>query len=768
MGAGISENYEGIRPAFNSGFWKVHWAVHKLTRQPVTLWDFDPKAIKQASKSKSEVQRYIDSMIQSVSQMRRLHHPQILKIIEVSENQKQFGFVAEEVVGTLESDDSLNGDDITYAADQLAQVLQFLHENAHLANLTLTPASVCLTQALQVKLCAFNFCTSLVTPEVTPQYGPFSISKLQPSLYYTAPEYLANTAVSAASDVFSYAVVVLRAFAKKELFDAKTVEDQYKQIEALRNNMPKLTSDSLAETLQQCLNFQPNERPTVEQVAKSKGFLQLTVRSLRFIDTILTRDNEDKYRFYRGLLNSIPLFSERLLKYKLLPCFIDELLNDVRYGTALVPLILTIGKKYDKQSFDDLVIKPIAHILKMFQPEELALTNLAAIPLILEKSDSQDTFNVIYSLLLSTLKSESAKVRDEALKKIPIIITAMSEQLIVSSLLPTLLGSLDDITDVVVLASVVEAIGECIEKVNRDAFAEITIPKLMLCWVGFRAAPLAVSLCKLLQKLDCSPKYRCKYIMPMACDMMSEKNLEKSLVEELGQIIIKSVDLIVVQRDLENLAANYTPEEKAENDVIAAPVEVKQLDLKVMEAQQRRVVESTPAAREPVQEKKVTAEQAAMGRSLFGNRSTLEAPRRSTPGPASTLTSAPEPAPAPTPAPASPPAYQSPASYGGGGRGPPAPPAMGMGSPQYMARGGPPAPPPQSQYMQRMEAMRAPPPPELSQPPQSQFAPPPQGQYAPPPQAAPAPAPQASMFSGMKLGGNAPKPKPRPKKGSIF
>ena len=757
MGAGISENYDNITPAFDSGFWKVHSAVHKLTRQPVTLWNFDPKAIKKASKSKADVQRYTDTMIQSVAQMRRLHHPHILKIIEVSENQKQFGFVAEAVVGTLESDETLNGDDITYVAEQLAEVLQFLHENAHIVNLTLAPDTVCVTQAIQVKLCAFNFCTSLVTPEVTPQYGPFSVSKLQPNLFYTAPEYLANDVLSSASDVFSYAVVVLRAFAKKELFTSKTVEEQYKQIEALRTNMPKLTSDALAETLQACLNFQASERPTIAEVVKSKGFLQLTVRSLRFIDSILTRDNEDKYRFYRGLLNSIPLFSERLLKYKLLPCFIDEVLADVRYGTALVPLILTIGKKYDKQSFDEVIIKPIAHILKMFQPEELALTNLAAIPLILEMSESPDTFNVIYSLLLSTLKSDSPKVRDEALKKIPIIITAMSEQLIVSSLLPTLLGSLDELSDVVVLSSVVEGIGECIAKVNPDNFAEITVPKLMLCWINHRASVLAQSIAKVFQKLECSAKYRCKYVMPMVCDMVVEKTLEKPIVEELDSILIKSVDLIVVQRDLENLAANYCPETKEESNVIAAPVEVKQLDLQAMEAQQRRA--SEPPPREPVQEKKITAEQAAMGRSLFGSKSTLEATTRKvtqTSSVPSTLTSTPEPA-APAPPPQSPPSsplqsYQAPSSYGGA-RGPPAPPPQ-----QYMARpGGPPGPPPPSAYAARMEAQYAPPPPELSQP-----------QYAPPPEPQPAAAPKATLFSGMRMGGNAPKPKPKPKRGSIF
>ena len=356
---------------------KVKLGIHRETGAQVAIKIIPKAAFSERPDLQLKVQR-------EIALMRLVDHPNILKILEVSENQKQFGFVAEAVSGTLESDETLNGDDITYVADQMAQVLQFLHDNAHIVNLTLTPATVCVTDAIQVKLCAFNFCTPLITPEVTPQFGQFSVSKLQPSLYYTAPEYLANGVVSAASDVFSYAVVLLRAFAKKDVFDSKTVEDQYKQIEALRMNMPKITSDALAETLQQCLSFEPSDRPTMEQVAKSKGFLQLTVRSLRFIDTILTRENEDKYRFYRGLLNSIPLFSERLLKYKMLPCFIDEVLADVRYGTALVPLILTIGKKYDKPSFDRVVIKPIAHILKMYQPEELALTNLAAIPLILE------------------------------------------------------------------------------------------------------------------------------------------------------------------------------------------------------------------------------------------------------------------------------------------------------------------------------------------------------------------------------------------------
>ena len=41
MGISISDNYEDVQPLFSVGVWKVSSAIHKQSKEPVSLWQID-------------------------------------------------------------------------------------------------------------------------------------------------------------------------------------------------------------------------------------------------------------------------------------------------------------------------------------------------------------------------------------------------------------------------------------------------------------------------------------------------------------------------------------------------------------------------------------------------------------------------------------------------------------------------------------------------------------------------------------------------------
>jgi SCY1-like protein 2 len=574
MGSGISENYDQITPIFTSGFWKVHSAVHKQTQIRVSLWLFDRKSARSAGRQSSDFERYIFCVTQSLAQMRRLHHPNVLKVTEISESPDDLCFAAEEIDKTLEVDTSLTADDVVYIADQVIQTIQFVHTNAGLMHLTISPHTIALTKALQVKLCDFTFSVSVTQGYKYPEY---EVSPLWPGLHYSAPEILLNENVSISSDVFSWAAVLAFCFKHDLFFDSANVDDQMRQIQG--RSIPDIANGELRELIVRSLHIDASCRPSVDEIVKSKAFLQLSIRSLRFLDNIFVQSKRDRIQFYGRLIPTLTVFSDRLLDHKLYPLFVGELLSDDGYGPALIPIIFRIGRRYDKPAFMRKVIEPLQHILRRTDPEELAFANLAVTPIIIDRVDVDRQSDVLYPLFIACLQSRSTRLRGEVLKHIPGMIASMSEQVILASLLPTLLGFLHDVDDTSVCCSVVECLGQCLAKVHPDAFCEHVVPKMLICWQRIELPQLAAAIEFVLRKVRPSSAYVCKYVVPIAAEILASRRADAATDNALAVVITQSMDVILSDRNLIARSASWQPEDAMDPPRIAAPVRVAALDL---------------------------------------------------------------------------------------------------------------------------------------------------------------------------------------------
>jgi serine/threonine protein kinase len=513
--------------------------------------------------------------MQSISQLRRIRHPGVLKVIEVADPTKDIGFAAEEVWSTLECDSGLNSDDITYIADQLAQVIQFLHISVGLLNLSITPYSVCLTKDLQIKLSDFTFCWCAMQPAF--RFNPFDISPAYPHLNFSAPEVLLDEAISPACDVFSWASVVLCCLTRRCFFDATTVEDQMRQIQT--RPIPILSSEDMRELIINGLRIEPTLRPKVDDIIKSRAFLQLSIRSLRFLDAILTKSGPERHTFYSNFLPTLPLFSDRLLRYRLQPIFLNDLLRDVRYGPVLIPLIFNIGRRYDKADFMREIIVPLRKILEMTVPEELALANLSVTPIIIDRVEVNSQCDVLSPLFIASLHSSSSRLRGEALKHIPLMIASMTEDVILASLVPTLLRFIDEISDISIVCAVLEGLGQCLAKVHPDTFCEVAIPKLMLCWNRVKQPHLALAIEFVLRKLHPTSPMVCKFVIPIAAEVLASRKARPATQSQLATIINDSIDAIMSERNLVARSANWQPQVVRDPNRLILPVHVTALNL---------------------------------------------------------------------------------------------------------------------------------------------------------------------------------------------
>ncbi|KAF5201195.1 kinase-like protein SCY1 [Thalictrum thalictroides] len=112
---------------------------------------------------------------------------------------------------------------------QVAESLDFLHNNARLVHRAISPEAVFITSSGAWKLGGFGFAISAdqsgdgtgLPPFHYPEYDEDSVLPNQPSLNYTAPELVQSKAstTACASDKFSFGCLAYHLITRKPLFD---------------------------------------------------------------------------------------------------------------------------------------------------------------------------------------------------------------------------------------------------------------------------------------------------------------------------------------------------------------------------------------------------------------------------------------------------------------------------------------------------------------------------------------------------------------------
>ncbi|KAL5989631.1 SCY1-like protein 2 A [Asimina triloba] len=218
----------------------------------VCVWLLDKRALTEARSraglSKAAEDSFFDIIRADASRLVRLRHPGVVHVVQaLDENKNAMAMVTEplfaSVANTLGAVDSiakvpkeLKGMEmglleVKHGLLQVAETLDFLHNNAHLIHRAISPETVYITSNGAWKLGGFGFAISVdqassdlsnVQPFHYAEYDvEDSLLPLQPSLNYTAPELVRSKASSTgcSSDIFSFGCLAYHLIARKPLLD---------------------------------------------------------------------------------------------------------------------------------------------------------------------------------------------------------------------------------------------------------------------------------------------------------------------------------------------------------------------------------------------------------------------------------------------------------------------------------------------------------------------------------------------------------------------
>ncbi|PPR94712.1 hypothetical protein GOBAR_AA25969 [Gossypium barbadense] len=286
--------------------------------------------------------------------------------------------------------------EVKHGLRQVAECLNFLHNNARIVHRAISPENVLITSSGAWKFGGFGFATS--TDKASGDcanvqafhYGEYdtedSVMPLQPSLNYTAPELVRSKASSAgcSSDIFSFGCLAYHLIARKPLFAChNNVKTYMNTLTYLPNEAFSSIPQEVIHDLQRMLSANESVRPSAldftekyvsqrgKDCLRNSGIQQIQInmlkspffrddtrlRALRFLDHLLEKDSMQKSEFLKALSDMWKDFDSRVLRYKVLPPLCAELRNLVMQPLIL-PMVLMIAESQDKNDFK-LVTSPV-------------------------------------------------------------------------------------------------------------------------------------------------------------------------------------------------------------------------------------------------------------------------------------------------------------------------------------------------------------------------------------------------------------------------
>ncbi|MBA0681045.1 hypothetical protein Goari_012707, partial [Gossypium aridum] len=317
---------------------------------------------------------------------------------------------------------------------QIAECLNFLHNNARIVHRAISPENVLITSNGAWKFGGFGFATSTDkasgdcanvqafhygVSETLEYDTEDSVMPLQPSLNYTAPELVRSKASSAgcSSDIFSFGCLAYHLIARKPLFAChNNVKAYMNTLTYLPNEAFSSIPQELIHDLQRMLSANESVRPSALDFTGSPFLRDDTrLRALRFLDHLLEKDNMQKSEFLKALSDMWKDFDYRVLRYKVLPPLCAELRNLVMQPLIL-PMVLMIAESQDKNDFK-LVTSPVLMPVLSNAAGEAMLLLLKNAELIINKTSSEHLESHLLPMFVRAYDDSDSRIQEEVLRK---------------------------------------------------------------------------------------------------------------------------------------------------------------------------------------------------------------------------------------------------------------------------------------------------------------------------------------------------------------
>ncbi|KAL4282355.1 hypothetical protein GQ457_03G031430 [Hibiscus cannabinus] len=544
--------------------WKLYSAkardATRLHQYPtVCVWVLDKKVLAEARAraglSKIVEDSFFDLIRADAARLVRLRHPGVVHVVQaLDENKNAMTMVTEPLfasvanaIGKVENVTNVPNDlegiemsllEVKHGLLQIAESLDFLHNNACLIHRAISPENVLITSSGAWKLGGFGFAISMeqassdsATVKVF-HYSEYdtedSVMPLQPSLNYTAPELVRSKASSVgwSSDIFSFGCLAYHLVARKPLFDCNNNVKMYMNAltylssEAFSSIPPELIHD-----LQRMLSVNDSTRPSAVEFTRSPFFREDTrLRALRFLDHMLGRDNMQKSEFLKALSDMWKDFDSRVLQYKVLPPLCAELRNLVMQP-MIVPMVLKIAESQDKTDFESVTFPALVPVLGTAAGETLLLLVKHA-DLIINKTTPEQRVSHVLPMLVRAYDDSDPRIQEEALRKSLFLAKQLDTQLVKDDILPHVHGLALKTTVAAVRVNALLCLADFIYTLNKHAVLDV-LQTIQRCTAVDRSAPtlmctLAVSNAILKQY---GVEFTAEHVLPLLAPLLTAQQL---------------------------------------------------------------------------------------------------------------------------------------------------------------------------------------------------------------------------------------------------
>ncbi|KAM2675545.1 hypothetical protein EV1_002299 [Malus domestica] len=541
----------------------------------VCVWVLDKKALSEArlraGLTKAAEDGFLEIIRADAARLVRLRHPGVVHVVQaLDENKNAMAMVTEPLFASVANalgnvqnvakvPKELKGMEmgileVKHGLLQLAESLDFLHNNARLIHRAISPENVFITSSGAWKLGGFGFAISTdqasgnMTNVQAFHYAEYdvedSVLPIQPSLNYTAPEIAKSKAssVGCSSDIFSFGCLAYHLIAHKPLLDC------HNNVKMYMNTLSYLSSEAfssipseLVPDLQRMISTNEAFRPTAIEFTGSPFFRDDTrLRALRFLDHMLERDNMQKSEFLKALSDMWKDFDARVLRYKVLPPLCAELRNLVMQPMIL-PMVLTIAESQDKNDFELSTLPALVPVLSTAVGDTLLLL-LKHAELIINKTMQDYLISHVLPMIVRAYGDADARIQEEVLRKSSFLAKKIDVQLVKQAILPRVHGLALKTTVAAVRVNALLCLGDLIPTLDKHAILDI-LQTIQRCTAVDRSAPtlmctLGVSNSILKQH---GVEFVAEHVLPMLIPLLTAQQLN---VQQFAKYMLFVKDIL--------------------------------------------------------------------------------------------------------------------------------------------------------------------------------------------------------------------------------
>lgn len=451
MGAQLAKHYNIAESSLTSGgpgnLWKVYSATKKSNGEQVSIFVHSKKDFSKESKHLRE--EMCEGIRKEAKTLAKLRHPSILHIVEpLKDDQKILFFTTEPVECSLKylmtnpSKRSLILSELELKNQllELLEAVNFLHSNARIVHLGLSPENIYLTADGKLKIGGFFFSQPLPSPDATISpnidYSLFSQSIIfTPNFGFTAPEVVKENLGCAASDAFSLGCLIftLLQMANKDtyqyFFDVKDVCTKQIYLDQIRSFGASYTANRLAEIksnatglLSLLLAARPEDRFKLQNAHDHPWFNDPKIKTLEYLDHLKEKEPQHQLQFLTGLTRVLGEFDPRVTVRRILPKLAPNLTNDKLSAHVLPPLV-SILERPDVCSKSDFYKIVWPHLKALCTGKEISAQTLHHIlkstELWIRLLDMQDFQSILLVLYEKGIVCGIVKIQELVIQVIP-------------------------------------------------------------------------------------------------------------------------------------------------------------------------------------------------------------------------------------------------------------------------------------------------------------------------------------------------------------